>query len=130
VVDIKSGAVCWRMNFGKHGYGLQALHFVLCTYVTLIAILMYFVYIFSYCYCIHFYKFMYVKSVSRKCGQRRKTWLFLDVKNFLKLKWRNKFYMKIHYNKWWYGGFSCYYDHHSIWQKKHCDIETHVTFSW
>jgi len=42
--------------------------------------------------------------------------------------------MKIHYNKWGNSGFSSYYGYyHSMnwwWQRKHCDIEPHATFSW
>lgn len=61
-IDLKSGAVCWRMNFGKQCYCLKTLRFALCTYVKLITILMYFLYIFNTSY-IQFYKSAFVNSV-------------------------------------------------------------------
>jgi hypothetical protein len=50
------------MNFGKQCYCLKTLRFALCTYVKLITILMYFLYIFNTSY-IQFYKSAFVNSV-------------------------------------------------------------------
>lgn len=71
------------MNFGEHCYSLQALHFALCTYMKLIAILMYFIYIFNNRSCIHFYKSTYVKISLAAVAKGEKPDFFVCEKFFL-----------------------------------------------